>query len=81
MSLKLKSAYSNVIIGFKNKSLPLGQRSEADLTFLYQRAKDRNITDWLQMFEETPTREEIDSAKEKAFNDKRSIKKSNRNEQ
>lgn len=74
MALKLKAEYAGVIIGFRNSSLPLGQRSEADLMFLYQRALDRNFIDWLAMFEDAPDEKEVELLKEKSFAQRRSAK-------
>lgn len=75
MALKLKADHAAVIIGFRNKSLPLGQRSEADLNFIYQRAKDRDIKKWLDMFEDGPTETETDTIKINSFNKRRSANK------
>lgn len=76
MALKIKQGYESVIIGFNNSCLPLGQRSQNDLIFLYERAKKRNNQKWLNLFElnEVPTAKEIDEVKEKSFTEKQSKK-------
>jgi hypothetical protein len=81
MALKIKQGYEAVIIGFNNSSLPLGQRSQSDLIFFYERAKKRNNQKWLNLFElnEVPTDKEIDAVKEKTFTDKQ-LRKTAKNE-
>jgi hypothetical protein len=78
MPIKVKTEFAGIIIGFRNSSLPLGQRSESDLNFLFQRAKSRNNQRWLNFFEteDLPTQKEIDAVKEKLFTEKISRKNS-----
>lgn len=73
MPIKLKPQYNDVLIGFNNSSLPLGQRN--DLHKLYEVAKGKKHKAHLDMFEEVPDQAELDAVKEKAFNKKQDIKK------
>lgn len=73
MPLKLKPEYAQVIIGFNNSSIPLGQRD--DLYKLYDLARIKNHKAHLEMFEEVPDQAELDAMKEKAFMQKQELKK------
>lgn len=71
MALKLKPEYAGVVIGFNNKSLPLGQRSNSDLVSLYERALSRENKKWLSYFEDGSfDKESEDLEKERSFNEK-----------
>lgn len=77
MALKIKTQFSDVVIGFNNSSLPLGQRD--DLHILYELAKVNQMQQYLEMFEEQLTDQQLMDVKEAAFNKKQQEKFSKRN--
>lgn len=76
----LKKEYAGVVIGFKNSAKPLGLRSQAELVWLYEKAKAKNIQSWLSFFdlEEEPTQEEIEHVKVESFFKKQEQKEQKR---
>lgn len=72
----LKPEFKDKVIGFKNKSGKLGDRSEKDLQAFYESAKKRDYQDHLDMFDVDETAAPIvsDAEKAKNFNDKQAVK-------
>jgi len=73
MSLKIKSQYKDVVIGFNGSSLPLGSRT--DTHKLYQLAQQQNLQHFLQMFEDTPSEKALEKIKEDFFDKKQADRK------
>ena len=71
MSLKIKEAFKDKVIGFNRSSVPLGRRN--DLHILYDIAKRSNRQAWLDMFEEV-TEAEVEEVKVQAFEEKQKQK-------
>lgn len=74
--IKVKAEHAHKVFGFNNKMAPLGERD--DLHLLYADAKAGNVKHLLEMFEEEPTPEVLDTAREEAFNQQQENKRRNR---
>lgn len=75
-SIKVKEQYLNTVIGFNNSGAPLGLRN--DLHILYEMAVKTEQQHLLDMFEEAPSDEVLESLKVESFLKKQEEKKVDR---
>ena len=59
MALTIKPEFQNKVLAFNNSAIPLGQRSQVDLTILLVLAYQAKRDDYVSYFENPPTLEEL----------------------
>lgn len=75
-SIKVKEQYLNTVIGFNNSGAPLGLRN--DLHILYEIAVKTEQQHLLDMFETTPSTDQLEEMKVESFLQKQELKKADR---